>query len=213
MNGGRHEPADVEAAAALLDRHEARRKGPEEVVEVADPYATRCRTGGDPVDHGRPAVKVLSLLEPWASLVAWGYKKVETRSWGTPYRGTIAIHASKNGRHAGEVVRLFREAGLCRDRDASGPDDELDRFSQALGEWPLGKIVAVARLYKVERMTPELIAAQTRLESTFGDWRPGRFAWSLGNVWKLKEPIPWRGSLGLRDLPAEVEAQAWARCA
>lgn len=153
-------------------------------------------------------MKVLSLLEPWASLVAWGYKTIETRSWGTSYRGAIAIHASKSNREAGKIVHLFREAGLVGE---PGANDELDQFSQKVGDWPLGKIVAVARLYHVEEMTPELIAAQTRWEATFGDWRPGRFAWSLGNIQRLKEPIPWKGSLGLRDLPLEIEdiAMGW----
>jgi len=152
-------------------------------------------------------MKVLSLLEPWASLVAWGYKKIETRSWGTPYRGAIAIHASKSNREAGKIVPLFRAAGLMRE---AGTNDELDQFTTNVGDWPLGKIVAVARLYHVEQMTPELIAAQTLWESTFGDWRPGRFAWSLGNIQRLAEPIPWKGSLGLRDVPLEVEEAAMA---
>lgn len=32
-------------------------------------------------------VKVLSLKEPWASLIAFGPKRIETRSWRTRYRG------------------------------------------------------------------------------------------------------------------------------
>ena len=155
-------------------------------------------------------MKVLSLLEPWASLVAWGYKKIETRSWGTLYRGAIAIHASKSNREAGEIVHLFKEAGLSGKPDTN---DELDQFCKKVGDWPLGKIVAVARLYHVEQMTPELIAAQTLWESTFGLWRPGRFAWSLGNIQRIKEPIPWKGSLGLRDLPLEIETAALECCA
>lgn len=39
-------------------------------------------------------MKVLSLLQPWASLVVLGHKKIETRSWKTDYRGEILIHAS-----------------------------------------------------------------------------------------------------------------------
>src|SRR4051812_42520238 len=40
------------------------------------------------------AVKVLSLTQPWASLVAIGAKQIETRSWRTHYRGPLLIHAS-----------------------------------------------------------------------------------------------------------------------
>ncbi|MCI6265916.1 MAG: ASCH domain-containing protein, partial [Erysipelotrichaceae bacterium] len=39
-------------------------------------------------------IKVLSLKEPFASLIKEGIKKVETRSWQTSYRGELYIHAS-----------------------------------------------------------------------------------------------------------------------
>lgn len=40
-------------------------------------------------------MKAISLWQPWASLVAVGAKKIETRSWATKYRGSLAIHATK----------------------------------------------------------------------------------------------------------------------
>ena len=40
-------------------------------------------------------MKVLTLFQPWATLVILGEKKIETRSWKTNYRGEIAIHAGK----------------------------------------------------------------------------------------------------------------------
>ena len=39
-------------------------------------------------------MKVLSIKEPWASLIMNGTKRIETRSWKTKYRGEIYIHAS-----------------------------------------------------------------------------------------------------------------------
>jgi activating signal cointegrator 1 len=39
-------------------------------------------------------MKVLTLHQPWASLVALGVKTIETRSWSTKYRGPLAIHAA-----------------------------------------------------------------------------------------------------------------------
>jgi len=38
-------------------------------------------------------LKALTVWQPWASLLAGGQKKFETRSWATKYRGPIAIHA------------------------------------------------------------------------------------------------------------------------
>ena len=40
-------------------------------------------------------MKVLSLQEPWASLIKENIKHIETRSWKTNYRGELFIHASK----------------------------------------------------------------------------------------------------------------------
>ena len=40
-------------------------------------------------------MKALTLHQPWATLVAVGEKRIETRSWSTDYRGPLAIHAGK----------------------------------------------------------------------------------------------------------------------
>ena len=39
-------------------------------------------------------MRALSVRQPWASLIAWGEKTVECRSWSTKYRGPLLIHAS-----------------------------------------------------------------------------------------------------------------------
>ena len=150
-------------------------------------------------------MNALSLIEPWASLVAWGYKKIETRSWYTPYRGVIAIHASKSKeaiKDPEDVDFLFDEAGLAT------PDWWPDEPTK----YPLGKVVAVVRLLDCKRMTADLIAKTSEQEVAFGAWQEGRFAWYLGEARRIEEAIPCRGALGLWDLPAEVEAQAMARC-
>lgn len=41
-------------------------------------------------------MKVLTIKEPWASLIINGYKEYEFRNWKTNYRGKILIHAGKN---------------------------------------------------------------------------------------------------------------------
>lgn len=40
-------------------------------------------------------MKALSIKQPWASLVAAGYKTVECRTWKTNYRGPLLVCASK----------------------------------------------------------------------------------------------------------------------
>lgn len=40
-------------------------------------------------------MKVLTLHQPYATAIALGHKRYETRSWWTSYRGPLAIHAAK----------------------------------------------------------------------------------------------------------------------
>lgn len=40
-------------------------------------------------------MKVLTVKQPWASLIVNEHKKYEFRSWKTKYRGKILIHAGK----------------------------------------------------------------------------------------------------------------------
>lgn len=40
-------------------------------------------------------MKVLSIIEPWATLIKEKKKYIETRTWKTSYRGELYIHASK----------------------------------------------------------------------------------------------------------------------
>jgi hypothetical protein len=37
----------------------------------------------------------LTLTRPWATLIAIGENSIETRSWGTLYRGELVIHSAK----------------------------------------------------------------------------------------------------------------------
>ena len=40
-------------------------------------------------------MKVLTIKQPWATLIAEGVKEYEFRTWNTKYRGNILIHAGK----------------------------------------------------------------------------------------------------------------------
>jgi|SRR5581483_8604804 len=146
----------------------------------------------------------LSLTQPWASLIAIGAKRIETRSWATSYRGTLAIHASK-----GFPVE-------CRELCEEWPfDDAL--ASAGVTSWqrlPRGMIVATCEL--VACVSTSGSGARLELwpghplnewERAFGDYSAGRFAWILANVVSLPEPIPVTGSLGLWPVEVDVERQ------
>ena len=40
-------------------------------------------------------MKVLTIKQPWATLIMQGNKRFEFRSWQTKYRGELLIHAGK----------------------------------------------------------------------------------------------------------------------
>lgn len=48
------------------------------------------------------AGRVLSIQQPYAWLIVSGQKDIENRTWSTPYRGPLLIHAGKQ--HYGGVV-------------------------------------------------------------------------------------------------------------
>lgn len=43
-------------------------------------------------------MKVLTIKEPWATMILEGKKTIETRTWKTNHRGVILLHAAKNPR-------------------------------------------------------------------------------------------------------------------
>jgi activating signal cointegrator 1 len=126
----------------------------------------------------------LTLRQPWASLVAIGAKRLETRSWATKYRGDLAIHSSKNLSVSSRrlldiepVKSTLAEAGLSRD---------------AL---PLGQVLAVVRLTAIYIVEWDQLPDEP--ERSFGDYQVGRFVWVLDDLRVLAEPIPAVGHLGL----------------
>lgn len=43
-------------------------------------------------------------------------------------------------------------------------------------------------------------------EQAYGDFSPGRWAWRLDGVRRLRSPLPFRGAQGLYDVPDELIA-------
>lgn len=118
-------------------------------------------------------MRAVSLWQPWASAVVLGYKRIETRKWSTPFRGTLAIHAAKKRDSiTTQMENVARgELGLVL------PDP-----------LPRGGVIGLVDLVDIREMDEELIAAQTELELALGDWREGRFAWYFENPRPI---VPW----------------------
>jgi hypothetical protein len=153
-------------------------------------------------------MKGITLTQPWATLVAIGAKRIETRSWSTHYRGELAIHAAKGWPrecqalpHTEPFQTTLVNAGL------PGPHSRYDGK-----QMPRGYIVAVARLAAIES-TENLLAIAAAVggllphELDFGNYAPGRYGWLLADVERLVEPIEYRGALGLWTVPDELSQQ------
>ena len=144
-------------------------------------------------------MKVLSLTQPWATLVAIGAKTIETRSWATRYRGPLAIHAAKGLGSIGGPLGLM---ALCRTEPfhcclvAAG--------YTGTSQLPFGAIVAVCTLDDCFQFTSESTANLSAQELAFGDYTPGRYGFRLSNIRQLDAPIPARGSLGLWNYEGEL---------
>ena len=61
-------------------------------------------------------MKVLSLKEPWASLIKEGIKRIETRSWYTKYRGELYIQASKRILTKKNLIEYKEQLDLLKDK-------------------------------------------------------------------------------------------------
>lgn len=143
-------------------------------------------------------IRALTLTQPWATLVALGRKRIETRSWRTRHRGTLAIHAAKGlprGLRLGDTLELgpWRatrdRAGLLL-RNADDPDFRPYRL-------PTAAIVALVNLRTV-RSTNDPACRPAASERPLGDYTPDRFAWYLNNLDPLHRPVTdVRGALGL----------------
>jgi hypothetical protein len=149
-------------------------------------------------------IRILTLTQPYATLIALGLKLIETRSWSTSHRGLLAIHAGKGPGQLGWMQMQH----LCR---------HVEPFKSALAELlhdrhpadvlPLGQVVAVVDLWDMaplgggsllRTVDRHLITPLSVQEQAFGDYGPGRWGWMLGNVRPLATPIAVKGGQGLR---------------
>lgn len=145
-------------------------------------------------------MKALTIIQPWATLIASGHKMNETRSWKTNYRGEVLIHAGKNPKDytSGCYIddpdgRHFQEAGIT-------PNN--------FEELPRGLIIGKATLVNCIHINKEFrdhLKRSNPAEYAFGDYRIGRYAWVFENPVLFEKPIPARGRQGLWNWEAEDE--------
>ncbi|MDD4187648.1 MAG: ASCH domain-containing protein [Bacilli bacterium] len=127
-------------------------------------------------------MKVLSVQEPWASLVKEQIKQIETRSWKTNYRGELYIHASKK---------------ICTKKEFAEYTPQISLLKEPIFDY--GCIIAKCILDDCILMTEEFIEEikNNKIEYLCGDYQVGRYAWILKDIKPLVKPIPAKGSLGI----------------
>lgn len=162
-------------------------------------------------------MKALTLWQPWASAIAVGAKRNETRSWpavssGHAYRGWLAITAAKRTKDDSgtdidailaprlmkslESAKLFQTIGTVEPLSyPKGPATPL--VTMNFNTLPLGKVVAVVWL---DNCHPTHTVTVTERERLWGDYSPGRYAWMFTEVWRINEPWAVTGGQKIFDL-------------
>lgn len=127
-------------------------------------------------------MKVLSIREPWASIIINGYKKYEFRSWKTNYRGKIFIHASKNIEK--NNIKRFEKLNINYNPGF------------IIGEAEIVDCIPVSSEFENSLITEnELIYGATRNRTGY--------AWKLDNIKIIDKPIKVDGHLGLWNFEEE----------
>jgi hypothetical protein len=125
-------------------------------------------------------MKVLSLKEPFASLIKEGIKSIETRSWKTNYRGYLYIHASLSKiKHDVKIDKLIN---LLSNKDFN-----------------YGYIIVKCKLVDCIYMDDEFIKLMKNNETEYlcGIYEIGRYAWLLEDIEVLDKPIRAKGQLSI----------------
>ncbi len=140
-------------------------------------------------------MKTISLLQPWASLVAFREKRIETRGWAASYRGPLLIHASKGWQRW--QAEMTQEAPFWLLFNLGSTPKELLPWNAR------GVILCQVTLkdcLPVERVRDRI----SDRERAFGDFSDGRFAWIFDEwVTVFHPPIPAKGNRLLWDFDIE----------
>jgi len=121
-------------------------------------------------------MKVISIKQPWASLIINGYKIYEFRTWKTKYRGKLLIHSSKT---------IDKKAAK--------------RFEHLNLEYPLGKIIGEVELKDClelnDILAKEIFDKDNNVYKNVLNHEG--YAWRLENIKKYDTHVTLNGKLGL----------------
>ncbi len=132
-------------------------------------------------------MKVLTIKEPWASLIIEGYKKYEFRSWKTKYRGKILIHAGMSLEK--DMLKRFENYNINCSK------------GEIIGEAEIVDCILVDKAFndKLKKIDPVVYGRSNHVET---------YAWKLENVKKYDTKIPIKGKLGLWNIDRDDLSEA-----
>jgi hypothetical protein len=135
------------------------------------------------------SIRAISLWQPWASLVALGEKKIETRSWRPRQEGPLLIHAAKRWKPD--------QQNLCFRPDFTEALDGLG-INKPMPVGGFIALVSVARFVQTDGyFNLDGSTILTDKEFAFGDFGTGRYGWELDNVFDFETIVYARGRQGL----------------
>jgi len=126
-------------------------------------------------------LKVLTIREPFATLIKNKVKYIETRSWKTNYRGELYIHSG--------LAKLSKDVKERKNLSELYNEDDLK----------YGYIICKCNLVDCIYMTDEFIKEEKEKNPNnfiAGRYEVGRYAWVLDDIEPIK-PIEAKGKLGI----------------
>lgn len=148
---------------------------------------------------------MLTLWQPWASLIAHGHKPLENRNWAPPRN----LFGRRFGIHAGKTI----DPGFIVDRECTYEYEEPFLQEALAAIWPdrfdglsvpLGDVVGTARLaglidwekdtrFLIDDADPDAFTRDIAKMWASGD----RYCWLFDKANALEHPIQMRGQQGI----------------
>lgn len=127
-------------------------------------------------------MRCLSIRAPWWWFILHSDKDIENRDWLCKHRGPLLVHASKWWK----IQEIYDDAQFCRSAEQADSRPVIAANLRLLG----GHIVGVV----------DMVDCVTESDSP---WFFGRYGFVLKNPRPI-QAVPWKGRLGLFDVPDEV---------
>ena len=152
-----------------------------------------------------------SLQQPFASLIAWGAKKWETRGYQRAYRGPVVICSTvrKNNGMGRTLASVDACLMLPAFQEAMAPHIDRPAGQNVVyaSDLPYGKALAMVDIIGCMPTHKAVEMGLTPKEEAFGDYSIGRYFFLTDNLRRFPEPVPIRGYLGIFEIKdPDVEA-------